>query len=205
QLTDLRKTERTLRRAAFGELAAGLEAYLAGQFAPAARKLSAAQESPAVVSLADKELPHPLDALIRDAKGRSAKAQGDESCYLCGGTGMVDCSTCKGAGLVACDECDGKGYEAREIRGTEVKVPCKACNAIGVETCDRCEGKGWVPCTRCESPPAGAGANAVSGIPASARQAMRVTIRKARYLQRGGVDVESPSATAPSPAPLRKP
>ena len=218
KLADLHEQEAEQRDKALKALDDGLTAYLQGRPSEAAKRLTEAKESRAVADLAGASLPLSLDKIIEACEApASATARHANLCPVCGGTAMADCSpkvhgrserdeTCHGTGWLLCRRCNGRG----ELSGGTPSprhgpLPrharqCPDCGGVGAIKCHMCGGRGIVPCVECGGVKTAVDARPnPASVDAKLCSAIAALIAKARYLRRGGVDLETPEALAPSP------
>jgi len=201
KLAELRAERQKRRREALDALARGLSAYLDGRLAVAAKRLAVAEQWREAADMANATLLRPLDDIIDECKRKTktATASKPDLCPECGGTKWADCTEtrCYGTGRRRCTRCDGRGWRRR---GSRSRATCRACGGTGAVACTECRGRGVVPCPKCGGPKH-VDDRPRSGIVLGVKetQAIRKVIARARYLSRGGIDLESPQALKPSP------
>jgi len=205
RLRDLRRLQQKRSAESLNALAAGLEAYAAGETGLAAQKLDVAMRWAETVEMANRILVGSLAELREECKLKLplARVPVHNACGKCGDTKLAECpgAGCYGSGWTVCDTCRGKGKTRKTEHGRTTERDCPRCRGWGALSCPTCGSKGTVPCPLCgrgaasgavRQPPAGFGAR--RGL-----EAIRKVIDKARYLSQGMPDTDSPDAFRPSP------
>ncbi|MBW8015771.1 MAG: hypothetical protein FVQ82_06260 [Planctomycetes bacterium] len=184
---DVQLKLRTEKMQAFGELAVGLDAYLAGRLDIAVKYLAKSLEygeGKYVRGVFHSEYSGLLDDVIADCNS------GAESvCRVCGGTEVVDCSSSFGIGWNLCRECRGTGtLETSRVRGRA--AVCASCGGLAAVNCKKCLGGGISECPDKDDAASGHGVGSSGPDKDDVKRALAIAL----YLKKGGADIYSKGA-----------
>lgn len=214
ELEKLRIQEHLRTQSALRALENGLKAYLAGQYAPATQELKKAGTSRRASALANAVLRKSLREVLKDCEKRMPppRPRPQRTCPKCGNTGWADCpqNGCVGSGAITCPRCEGTGKTQGKTKrptrtprprpGTDPTEKCRMCRGKGAASCPKCRGRGRVPCSCGIRPRATGPARGAAGqLDRNEMQAVRKVAAMARFLRKGGIDLESRDALQCSP------